>query len=319
MIENSIWDYRNSYLWMDKINKMPPLIITCALNGGIQGKEAHPSIPETPDEIAAQAYEAYNAGASCVHIHSRNPNCLWECAEDAEVYKEINQKVRDRCPDIIINNSTGGGMTTSMEARIRYLDAMPELASLNMGPDMSRIVLKERKEPLEHPHETMEIDACIPFTYGFISTLAQKMLEKGIKPEMEVYHPGHYWSCRELINNNLIKPPYYFQFVMGYQTGIFPTPLNLINIVSELPENSIFSTIGIGKFQWALTTLSIMLGGHVRVGLEDNIYLKRGQLLKGNGEAVEKIVKIAREMNREIATPQQAREMLGISTTPRVY
>jgi len=319
MDENNVWDYRNLYLWMEKVNKLPPLIITCAVNGGMQGKEVHPGIPETPDEIAAQAYEAYNAGASCVHIHSRNPDCLWENAEDAEAYKEINQKVRHLCSDIIINNSTGGGMTTSMDARIRYLDARPELASLNMGPDMTRLQLKERKAPLKHPHGNIEIDACIPFTYGIIDSLAQNMLEKDIKAEMEVYHPGQFWSCRELIKNELIKPPYYFQFVMGYQTGIFPTPLNLINMVSELPENSIFSTIGVGKYQWVMTTMSILLGGHVRVGLEDNVYAKRGQLLQGNGEAVEKIVRIAKEMNREIATPQQAREMLGISNHPKLY
>lgn len=319
MEENYIWDYRNPYLWMDRVNKMSPLIITCALNGGMQGKEAHPMIPETPDEIADQAYEAYNAGASCVHIHSRNPECQWENALDAEAYKEINRKVRERCPEIVINNSTGGGLTTPMDVRMKYVDGAPELASLNMGPDMSRFVLKERKAPLKHPHKSEQIDACIPFTYGIIESLARKMLEKEIKPEMEVYHSGHFWSCRELINKELIKPPYYFQFVMGYQTGVFPTPKNLLDMINELPDKSLFSTIGIGKFQVAMTAMSVLLGGHVRVGLEDNVYAKRGQMFSGNGEAVEKIVRIAREFNREIASPAETRKMLGISNVPSKY
>jgi len=122
-----------------------------------------------------------------------------------------------------------------------------------------------------------------------------------------------------MITKGLVKPPYFVQFVMGTQTGIYPTPQNLLNLISELPHDTVFSTIGIGKYQWALTTLSIMMGGHVRVGMEDNIYVKRGQKLRSNAEAVEKIVRIAKEFNREIATPAQAREMLGISAIPKTY
>ncbi len=319
MDTHGTWEYGNAYQWMERVNKMPPLIITCAVNGGMQGKEAHPAIPETPSEIAQQALDAYNAGASCVHVHARDPRCLWENADDGTVYMEINRRIREKCPGLIINNSTGGGFTTTMDTRLAYLDALPEIASLNMGPDMSRFTLGARKAPLPHPHESIEIDACIPFTYGFIETLAGRMREREIKPEMEIYQPGHFWGSLELIKKGLVSPPYLFQFVMGYQTGIFPTPKNLVSLVSELPANSLFSTIGIGKYQWALTTLSVILGGNVRVGLEDNIYAKRGQRLSGNGEAVEKIVRIARELNREIATPEQAREMLGLSSAPRKY
>jgi len=135
---NYSWPYLNSYQWMDKVNKMDPLIITVAINGGIQGKEAHEAIPETPEEIAQSGYEAYNAGASIINIHGRDPKCLNQATGDPEVYRDINRRVREKCPDIIINNTTGGGPNTTMEERYRCLDAKPELASLNMGPEMSR-------------------------------------------------------------------------------------------------------------------------------------------------------------------------------------
>ena len=316
--EDYMWDFGNGYEWMDRVGKLPPLIITAAVNGGIQGKEVHPALPETPDEIAEATQAAYEAGASEVHIHGRNPNCLYECCEEAETYAEINRKVREKCPEIIINNTTGAGLTTSMEARFLCLDALPEVASLNLGPDMSRFNMPPRKPPCQHPHNGLEIDECVPFTYGKIEALAAKMVEKGIKPEMELYQPGHYWVSRELMKKGLVKPPYSFQFIMGYQTSSFPTPKNLIGLIEDLPEGSMFSTVGIGKFQWTMATMSIMLGGNVRVGLEDNLYLKRGQKLKDNVEAIEKIKRLAAEFNREIATPQQAREMLGLGE-PRQY
>lgn len=319
MFEGLGWEYGNSYSWMNKITRMDPLIITVAANGGIQGKEAHAGLPETPEEIAESACEAYNAGASIVHIHGRSPQNWAECTKDPEVYREINRRVREKCPEIIINNTTGGGPTTTMEDRFRCLDALPEMASLNMGPDMSRFRIGARLSPLPHPHDEQIFDECIPFTYGIIEDLARAMKERGIKPEMEIYHPGEYWPAREIIEKRLAEPPYLFQFVMGYQSSSFPTPENLLNLIRELPKGSVFSTIGIGKFQWIMTTMSILLGGNVRVGLEDNVYLSRGKKLKGNGEAVERIVRIARELNREIATPAQARAMLGVSAKPSSY
>ncbi|AJY77944.1 hypothetical protein VN24_22335 [Paenibacillus beijingensis] len=298
---------------------MEPLIITCCCNGGMQGKETHPDLPETPEEIADSVYEAYIAGASVVHVHGRNPHNLGEVTMDPEVLYRINALIRERCPDIIINNTTGGGPTTTMEDRIRCLEALPEMASLNMGPDMSRFVVKAREEPLDHPHPAQEYDLCIPFTYGFIEQLAESMLEKRIIPEMEMYHSGQYWVAQSLIAKGLVKTPYLFQFVMGYQTSTYPTPENLIHMARELPAGAHFAVAGIGKYQWAMTTQSILLGGHVRVGLEDNLYLKRGLKLKNNAEAVAKIAHISWELNRDIATPQQAREMLGLSAVPSRY
>ena len=318
-MEDQIWDYDDPYQWMERTTKFPPLIITVAVNGGIQGKESHPSLPELPDEIAAQAREAYEAGASIIHIHGRDPHDFTNCTDDPKVYREILGMVREKCPEMVLNITTGGGPTTTDEGRIATLDAGPEMASLNLGPDMERFELAARKPPLPHPREAMIVDMCMPFTYGFIDELAGVMLEKGIKPELEMYQPGQYWVSRGLAERGLIKPPYAHQFVMGVQTASYPTPWNVMTLLRELPADSTFTVAGIGKYQWSLAATSIILGGNVRVGLEDNLYLKRGQKLKGNGEAVEKVVRLAAELGREVATPAQTRQMLGLSATPSSY
>jgi 3-keto-5-aminohexanoate cleavage enzyme len=318
-MEDHIWDYDDPYQWMERTTKFPPLIITVAVNGGIQGKESHPSLPELPGEIAEQAQEAYEAGASIIHIHGRDPHDFTNCTDDPDVYREILGMVREKCPEMVLNITTGGGPTTTDQGRIATLDAGPEMASLNLGPDMERFELAARKPPLPHPREAMVVDMCMPFTYGFIDELAGVMLEKGIKPELEMYQPGQYWVSRGLAERGLIKPPYAHQFVMGVQTASYPTPWNVMTLLRELPADSTFTVAGIGKFQWSLAVTSIILGGNVRVGLEDNLYLKRGQKLKGNGEAVEKVVRLAAELGREVATPAQTRQMLGLSATPSSY
>jgi len=211
------------------------------------------------------------------------------------------------------------GPTTTDEGRVAILDAGPEMATLNLGPDMERFELAARRPPLPHPREAMIVDICMPFTYGFIDRLASVMLEKGVKPELEVYQPGQFWVSRGLAEQGLIKPPYSYQFVMGVQTAVYPTPWNVLAMLQELPPASVFTVAAIGKYQWPLVTMGIILGGNVRVGLEDNLYERRGRKLTGNGEAVEKVVRLAAEFGREIATPAQAREMLGLSATPSSY
>jgi 3-keto-5-aminohexanoate cleavage enzyme len=313
------WNYSDPQEWMERgKGRFGPLIVTCAVNGGIQGKESHPELPETPAEIAEQARRAVDAGASIIHIHGRNPNALATNARDSETYLEINARVREACPDVIINNSSGGGPLTTMEERFESLDGLPEMASLNLGPDMSRFRVPERPDDLPDPHPAQEFDCIIPFTYGIIDKLAGLMAERGIKPEMETYHSGQFGVSRDLIERGLIEPPYVHQFVMGYQTSVLPTPGHLLQMLGDLPKDSLFFVCGIGRFQLPMTTMSILLGGHVRVGLEDNLYYSRGRKLKDNGEAVERIVRISRELDREIASPSEARRILGLSE-PRTY
>lgn len=318
--QDDLWNYADSYAFMDKvINGMPPLIVCLASNGGVQGKEYNENLPETADELADSIYEAYRAGASMVHIHARDPQKLSSCATRTKIWLDVNKKVRERCPDIIINNTTGGGLDTSMEERLSCLDARPEVASLNLVPDMSKFKMKERKAPLPDPHPSIEYDECIPFSYRQVSQFASEMKKRGIKPELETYHPGGAWVIRDLIEQGLIEKPYWIQTVMGYQTSSFPTVENVVNLLRELPKDSLWLCSGIGHFQLPMTTLAIILGGNARVGMEDNIYFRRGEKLKSNAQVVERTVRIANELNRDIATPAQARKMLGLSPKPSQY
>lgn len=318
--EDYMWDYRDPYQWMAKVRQgLPPLIISVAITGGVQGKEMNENLPETPEEQAEQTREAYEAGASIVHVHARNPEVQWMTTSDPEVYRKVNAMIRDKCPDIIINNTTGGGPELTMEQRMASIYANPELCSLNLGPFVLKVPLDERAEPLPHPRPALVFDRCLPCSYSDVETFARTMKEKGVKPEMELYHGGQYWVMQDLIVEGLIDPPYDVQYVMGFQTSAFPTPANVLALVNELPPQSLFFVIGVGHYQLSMNVLSIMLGGHVRVGMEDNLYYARGRKLKNNAELVARIARIAREMNREVATPQQAREMLGISQEPSSY
>jgi len=314
------WRYTDSYEFMERVKSgMPPMIVCVACNGGVQGKEANENLPETADEIAESVADANRAGASMVHIHARDPRDLSTGARDSESWIEVLRKVRQACPDIIINATTGGGPGMTMEDRLSSLDAYPELASLNLTPDMSKFHLKERAFPLPNPRPAMDVDECVPYTYGMIHQFAARMKKRGVKPELEIYHPGGAWVIRSLIEEGLIAKPYWIQTVMGYQTSSFPTVENVLQILKELPESSLWLCSAVGPFQLPLTTLATLMGGHVRVGLEDNVYFTRGRKAKSNRELVERSVRIAQDLNREIATPAQARVMLGISQTPSVY
>ncbi len=317
---NLTWNYTDSFEFMQHVREgMPPVMIVVACNGGIQGKEMHDALPETADEIADSVYAAYQAGASMVHVHARKPDNLPLGATTTEIWWEVNQKIRQRCPDIIINNTTGGDPVMTMEERLSCLDAKPELASLNLTPDMSRFMIPERPAPLPNPRPAQEYDMCLPFSYGLIEEFAGKMKEKGIRPELETYHTGGAWVIQDLIQHKLIEAPYLIQTVMGAQTASYPTPENTLNLLKEFPENSVWLCSGIGPFQLPLTTLAILMGGHVRVGLEDNLYYCRGRKFKSNADTVERTVRIAHELNREVATPAQARALLGLSENPTQY
>ena len=312
--------YTNSFDFMDKIRVgMPPLIICVACNGGIQGKEANEFIPETADEIAESVHGAYEAGASMVHVHARDPEDLTKCAREAAPWREVLQKIRQRCPEIIVNATTGGGPGMTMQERLSSLEANPEVASLNLAPDMSKFDLKERRVPLPNPRAALQIDECIPFTYGQIHQFAAEMKRRGVKPELETYHPGCAWVVRYLIENDLLQKPYWIQTVMGYQTGSFPTVENVLQLLKEFPEGALWLCSAIGPYQLPLTTLATLMGGHVRVGLEDNVYYSRGRKAKSNAELVQRTVRIANELNRPVATPAQAREILGLRSQPNSY
>lgn len=315
------FDHRSPYEWSRRIAtaSLPPLIICAAITGGVHGKEANPNLPETPEEQVAQTEACYRAGASMVHLHARDPNNWAEGIGDPAAFYKLNAMIRERCPEIILNLTTGGSYGQSFEERIKCLDAKPETASLNLGPEMYKVRMKERKAPLPHPRDEQFLNDCSRTTYDEIATLARMMKERGIRPEMELFHPGHYWVINDLIKQGLVEKPYKIQFVLGSITASYATPWNVMGLIQELPADSLFSIAAMGPYQFPMTMMSIILGGHVRVGMEDNVYLEKGRMLQSNAEAVERMVSLAKGMNRAIATPKQAREILGLSPTPSQY
>jgi 3-keto-5-aminohexanoate cleavage enzyme len=319
--EDYIWDYRNPHEWMQRVMgaTFPPMIITCAITGGVQGKEININLPETAEEQADSIYEAYKAGAVSVHIHARIPDNQSMTTSKAEDYSRINRLIRERCPDIIINNTTGGGpwLTTEQRMCCLFADPAPDMASLNLGPFVMKMKAKDRKPPIPNPRDGFLFDACIPASYADINLYAKTMKEKGIRPELELYHPGQYWVLNDLIREGNIEPPYMVQYVMGFQTSSFPTPANVLSLINELPQNSMFALIGVGPFQLPMTVMGILLGSHVRVGMEDNMYYRKREPVKSNAQLVARIKRIAEEMNRPIATVAQAREMLGLPERPK--
>lgn len=313
-----IWNYSDSYEYVRRVEReeMPPLIITAAITGGGAGKERNPNLPETPEEQALSAHEAYKAGASSVHIHARDETGA-ETSMDPSLYRKVNRLTRELCPDIIIGNTTGVAPWVPREEVIKILDAEPEMCSLNMGSFEIIMVQKKREAPLKGRPNDVPRDDVMTITWREIERIAKIALEKDIKPEMEIYNASMFWNVQRLIREGLLKKPYWMQLI--FSSGFeFPTPKALAKMVDCLPQDSMFSVIGVGAHQLPLTTMSIIMGGHVRVGLEDNLFYRKGQLAS-NAQLVERAVRIARELGREIATPAQARKMLGISETPRIY
>jgi len=316
------WDYGSprEYLRLHEKFEMPPLIITCAITGGWQGKEANPNMPETPEEQAKAAFGAYEAGASVVHIHARDPKKGYaEPIGDKDIYHDINKRVRELCPDIIINNTTGGGPTMSIEERLQAAYAKPEMCSLNMGTLTMRGVNKARKPPLTGRDQDEHIESVFKNTYSDTERFAKSMLDLNIKPEMETFNDGNWYLIQNLIDKQLLKPPYWVCLVLGMQGATQPTPWHLLNQTTFAPPDTMFNIIGIGVHQVPLTTLAMILGMHVRVGMEDNVYYARGAKVESNAQLVERAARIAKELNRPVATPTEAREMFGISKTPSKY
>jgi len=318
--DRKTWRYADTYEYLEAVRAgLPPVMICIACNGGVQGKEYNPNLPETADEIADSVFAAYQAGASMVHVHARNPRDHTKGATRTEDWLEVNRKIRERCPDIIINNTTGGDYHMTMEERLSCLPAKPEVASLNLTPDMAKFRLKARSAPLPFPRPELEIDACMPFTYGLVSKFARALRDHGVRAEIETYHPGGAWVIRDLIQQDLIDSPYFIQTVMGVQTTSYATPEHLLQLLRDLPDDTVWLCSGIGPYQLNMVTMALLMGGHARVGLEDNVYYRRGELLQSNAQAVQRVARIANELNRAIATPAQARALIGVSSRPSQY
>jgi len=269
---------------------MEKLIITAALTGAEVTRAQQPHLPITPDEIAEEAFKCYEAGASIVHIHARDAE--GNPTQDAEVYRQIKEKIAEKC-NIIFQPSTGGAVWHTPEQRLQPVDLSPEMATLscgtcNFGPD----VFMNSEE--------------------YIEKFAVKMQDMGVKPEIEVFERGMIENAKALVKKGLVKAPLHVDFVLGVPGACPGTPEDLMFMVNQLPEGWTWTVAGIGRSELPLAVMAIILGGHVRVGFEDNVYYSKGRLAISNAELVERIVRIAKEMGREVATPDEARKILGL-------
>ncbi len=284
------------------------IIISAALTGVLATRKQSPYIPYTPEEIAEEGRRAVDAGAAVLHIHARQDSGF--PAFDVETYSRIDQAVRERCPEAIINYSTGA-VGIPREMRIHHITALkPDMAALNMG-SMNYAIYSSKNKTFYHDHVFAN-----PF--GDIAFFLEHMLAAGTRPEMECFDTGHINNAIPLIDMGLLQPPYQFSLIMGVLGGIPATTQNLVHQVSQLPANSHWQVIGIGNKQWRMIAAGLTMGGNIRVGLEDNLYLPNGELANSNGACVEEAVKLARIIGREAATIAEARVILQLPAQVRV-
>jgi 3-keto-5-aminohexanoate cleavage enzyme len=269
---------------------MQKLIITAALTGAEVTRAQQPALPITPEEIAIAAQECAQAGASIVHVHARNPD--GSPTQDKEIYRQIISEVKKRC-DVIVQVSTGGAVGMTPQERLAPVTLVPEMATLSMGTvNFGGDVF------MNHPAD-MEV-------------FARVMHEHGVKPELEVFDSGMLTTAVRWLKKGLINGPLHFDFVLGIPGAMAGTPEALMYLKAQLPEGSTWTVAGIGAAQLPLATLAIVLGGHVRVGFEDNVYYRKGELATSNAQLVARIARISHELDRAVATPDEARRLLGI-------
>jgi len=271
---------------------MEKLIITAAICGAEVTKEHNPAVPYTVEEIGKEAEAAYKAGASIIHLHVREDDGTpTQCKER---FAACMAEIKRLCPDVIIQPSTGGAVGMTNDERLQPVELNPEMATLDCGTC------------------NFGGDDIFVNTENMIIDFGKRMIERGIKPECEVFDKGMIDMAIRLHRKGFIEAPMHFNLVLGVNGGISGEPRDLIFMHESLPAGSTFTVSGVGRYQFVVTPIAILLGGHVRVGFEDNIYISKGAMAKSNGELVEKVVRIAKEFGREIATPDEAREILGL-------
>jgi len=288
-----------------------PVIISCALTGGGDTASASPHVPVTPRQIADEALAARAEGAAIVHIHVRDPD-TGKPSREAALYREVVQYIRAAKSDVLINLTTGAGGRfapddsdpnrnavedgmASPEARIEHvLELRPEICSLDVGTmNMGRFTF------INYP--------------AHVERMAQAIRAAGVKPELEVFDLGHAAYARHLCEKGFFSDPPWLQLCLGVPWGAPATVESMQAMLQLLPPGSVWSAFGIARHQFTTIAQAVLLGGHVRVGLEDNLYVRRGELAKGNGPLVERAARIIRELDAEVATPSQAREILQIN------
>ena len=272
---------------------MDKLIISACICGAEVTKENNPAVPYTVEEVVREAKSAYDAGAALIHLHVR-----WDDGtpiQEKGRFQEIDDAIRKECPDVIIQPSTGGavGMTDLERLQSTEITPTPEMATLDCGT-------------CNFGGDEIFINAD-----NTIANFGDIMQERGIKPECEVFDKGMIDLALKAAKKGHIKYPIHFDFVLGVQ--MTATVRDLVIMATSIPADSTWTATGIGKNAWGIAAATIAMGGHVRVGFEDNVYMSKGVLAKSNGEMVERVVQMAKLLNREVATPAEAREILGLA------
>ncbi|MGZ3692786.1 MAG: 3-keto-5-aminohexanoate cleavage enzyme [Bdellovibrionota bacterium] len=270
---------------------MSKLILTAAITGAETTKQMNPKLPCTPEEQAEAAFDCWKAGASIVHLHVRDAQ--GKPSQEKGDFEKVSKLIRDRC-DLILQYSTGGAVGTPVKERMAPLSLKPEMASLNVGS------INFGDEVFENLPKDVE-------------ALATEMKRLNIKPEIEVYDLGMLEYGVSLVQKGVIPAPAHFQFVMGTKHGISGAPENLYYMKSKLPPGCTFAVAGVGRVQLQVAPLAIVSGGHVRVGFEDNLYYSKGVLADSNAQLVKRIADLAKILQREVANPKEAREILQLS------
>jgi len=303
------------------------VIITCAVTGSIHTPTMSPHLPVTPDEIADQAVEAAQAGAAILHLHARNPETGQPTADPA-VFMQFLPRIKNEC-DAVINITTGGSSLMTLEERLAAPNlAQPEMASLNMGSmNFGLFPMKRRHDEWLYDWEPKLLDATreVVFKNSFadIEQIFSQLGEgHGTRFEFECYDVGHIQTLAFYLREGLIKKPVFVQFVLGVLGGIDSSPESLMHMKATadrlLGDNYQFSVLSAGRLQIPLATIGAILGGNVRVGLEDSLLIGRGKLAQSNAEQVRKIRLILEELGYEIATPEDTREMLNLKGADKV-
>ncbi len=277
------------------------VVITCALTGVLANRDQCPGIPYTPVEIAEEAKRAHDAGASVVHIHARKDD--GSPTYDPEVFARIKEETRARCP-IILNFSTGSISDDTSEQEQTIRESRPEIAALNMGSMNYAKYSKRRKD--------FVFDMVFPNPYSKIKKLLVAMNEAGVKPELECFDTGHTHGTWPLIEMGLLRKPLQFSFILNVLGGIPPGVESLQLQTKIMPEGSQWEVIGISHCQWRMLGAALVLGGNIRCGLEDHLYLPNGEMAKSNGDLVEVATRMTRDVGREPATVEEARAILGL-------
>lgn len=288
------------------------VVITVATTGGLHGSEANPALPEQPKDIVQNFQDCFNAGATVAHMHVRDKNGV--TTSDIDVYSEVIDGVMTRCPGMITQVGNGIGLryrNPKEEGEGFTLEERMNL--LNIQPQPDQLTLNLGTFHFEHKNTEFLFSNSKKWNAEFLDGCNAR----GIRNELEVYDLSHIQNAIDLVERGVLKPPLHFSFVLGIKGAIPPTPANLLAMLDALPEGSSWQVVSIGKFQLPLSTMALALGGNIRVGMEDNVYYSHGVLAVSNVQLVERAVRLCEELGREIATPEEARELMHLPPAPQ--